>query len=189
MLPTVARGLADEVGGLVQPVGDGGERHVGPQPIDDLLTMHAVRGRQREQLDELGRIATAESRPVDLSSVDDHLEPPEQPHLDAHGRGAYETVAVADPRTSKSASARRQRSASSGWPARSNWSSADRIRSRAVTGSPSAASNGCLRLGHPCLPRRALPQHRRLLGDRRDDGGRGRGRRRGRRRSTPAPPA
>ncbi len=86
--PAGIRRLADEMRSLVQPVGDRGEGRVRPEPIEDLFTMHAVGGRESEQLDELGRITTAEARPVDQASVDDDLESSQQPHFDTHGGGA-----------------------------------------------------------------------------------------------------
>jgi len=86
--PTGFRRLADEVRRLVQPVGDGRDGRVRPEPIDDLFTMHAVGGRQREQLHQLSGITTAEARRIEDPSFDDDVESPQQPHLDTHGSGA-----------------------------------------------------------------------------------------------------
>ena len=77
-------GLADEVGGLVQPVGRRIQGGVRPEGVDHLFAVHPVPVGQGEELDESARIAPAEAARLDQAPVDTDVKSSEQPDLHAH---------------------------------------------------------------------------------------------------------
>ena len=68
----------------MQPRRTGVERDVRPQGVDHLLAVEAVRGLQREQLDQPAGRLPAPAPGRHGPAVDDDLEPTEQPNLDPH---------------------------------------------------------------------------------------------------------
>ncbi len=75
-------GAACEVCCFVQLRGRFVERVVGPEQIDDLLTMESSSGRHREDLDERSRVPPRPTSVGDRLAIDRHAEPPEQGDVD-----------------------------------------------------------------------------------------------------------
>ena len=75
--------LAGEVGGLVQPGGGLVDAQVGPERVDDLLTVEALRWGEGEQLDQGGGLPALPSLVGHRLAVDAHVEAPEHADLDS----------------------------------------------------------------------------------------------------------
>ena len=76
------RGLAGEVGGLVELGGSLVQGVLGPDRVDDLLAVEAVTGRQRQDLHQDRGMAAGPARGRDGLAVDADREATEQLHLD-----------------------------------------------------------------------------------------------------------
>ena len=60
------------------------QRELGPQRVDDALAVQTGTRGEREELDQLGGLASVPGRPIDMHPVQVDGEPVEEPHIDVH---------------------------------------------------------------------------------------------------------